>query len=131
MPTPTDRGLSKLDAQPRMCTNGNQWVNKTGLTWRFQGLTSGTSRLLLEFILTVLLHNFIAQTQAPTPENKNTERGLPHDEAVRFLKSWLDWVQMEEGRTYGDPIVEAIQRPEQLIVTRTTEGRASSQSGAH
>jgi hypothetical protein len=73
----------------------------------------------------------IATLKAPTPEKKNTKRGLPHDHAVRFLKSWLEWAQKEEGRTYGDPILEAIQRLEQLIVTRPPEGSTRSQNGEH
>ena len=72
----------------------------------------------------------IAALKAPIPERK-TQRGLPYDQAVRFLKSWLDWVEKEEGRTYGDPVLEAIQRLEKLFAARPTEGSASSSSGEH
>jgi hypothetical protein len=54
-------------------------------------------------------------TQGSDPEKKDTKRRLPHEQAGRFLKSWLDWIEKEEGRTYGDPILEAIQRLERLV----------------
>jgi hypothetical protein len=50
---------------------------------------------------------------------------------VKFLKSWLDWVQKEEGRTYGDPILEAIQRLERKIETRSFDGSVGSQGGEY
>ena len=50
----------------------------------------------------------IATLKALTPKKKNTKRGLPYNHTVRFLKSWLDWVQKEEGRTYKDSILKAI-----------------------
>ena len=37
----------------------------------------------------------IATLKGPTPEKKNTKRGLPHKQAVQVLKSWLNWVQKE------------------------------------
>jgi len=73
----------------------------------------------------------MATMKAPTPENKNTKRGLPHEQAVKFLKSWLDWVQKEEGRTYWDPILEALQRLERLIETCSFDGSIGSQEREH
>jgi hypothetical protein len=73
----------------------------------------------------------VATLKAPTPENKNTKRELPHAQAVGFLKSWLDWVQKEEGSTYGDPVLEAIQRLKRLILARPTEGSESCHIGEH
>jgi hypothetical protein len=73
----------------------------------------------------------MATMKAPTPENKNTKRGLPHKQAAKSLNSWLDWVQKEEGRTYGDPILEAIRRLERLIETRSFDGSVGSQGGEH
>jgi hypothetical protein len=73
----------------------------------------------------------MATMKAPTPENKNTKRGLPHEQAAKFLKSWLDWVQKEEGRTYGDPVLETIQRLERLIETRSPAGSGGSQGGEY
>jgi hypothetical protein len=73
----------------------------------------------------------MATMKAPTPENKNTKRGLPHEQAAKFLKSWLDWVQKEEGRTYGDPVLEAIQRLERLIETRSPARSGGSQGGEY
>ena len=52
-----------------------------------------------------------------TPENKNTKRRLSHEQAVKFLNSWLDWFQN------GDPILEALQRLKRLIQTLPHRGK--------
>ena len=40
-------------------------------------------------------------------------------------------VEEEEGRTYGDPILEALQRLQRLVETRTAEGGARSPGREH
>lgn len=56
--------------------------------------------------------------RAPTPEKKITKRSLPHDTAVKFFDSWLDWVSKEEARMHGDPLQEVMKRLDELMMTR-------------
>jgi hypothetical protein len=70
-----------------------------------------------------------AALRAPSPGKKQAKRALPHDQAAKFLESFLEWIEREEDRTHGDPVLEAIQRLEQLIVTRPDASNSSIGSG--
>ena len=105
-------------------------MSTTRVKWPTVGQKGGNQEEHVHHLKTEA-EQLMATIKAPTPENKNTKRGLPHEQAAKFLNSWLDWVQKEEGRTYGDPILEAIQRLKRLIETRSFDRSVGSQGGEH
>src|ERR1700709_223193 len=71
-----------------------------------------------------------AALKAPTQgEKRQTKRGLPNEQATKFLDSFIDWIQKEEGRTHSNPILNAIQQLEQLIVTQPDTSSQENASG--
>jgi len=61
----------------------------------------------------------MATMKAPTPEDKKYEERAPPRTSSEILEALARLGPEGGGRLYGDPILEGIQRLEQLIETRS------------